>query len=178
MGTTLEQRIAAALSGDIKAALAELLGETEAAIDDADTAAEEARTKALDPLASPDVAKARSAMENAAFIRDRLRNVLPKLQAQFKKVCSQEAYDRWTVDYENVKLSRDAAAEQLKALYPQFVAKITDLLLRIEEIGREVRRVNISKPFDAEAAHGDGRWLREVELEARDMADSEHCCRS
>ena len=35
------------------------------------------REKALDPLASPDITKARAAMEDAAFTRDRLRTVLP-----------------------------------------------------------------------------------------------------
>jgi hypothetical protein len=52
----------------------------------ADTAAEAERIKAHDPIASPDPAKARAAMEDAAFTRDRLRTVLPRLHARLKEV--------------------------------------------------------------------------------------------
>jgi hypothetical protein len=47
------------------------------------------------------------------------------------------------------------------------VTKLVDLLLRIEEVDREVRRINSAKPFDAKEANGDGRWLLETELAAR-----------
>ena len=77
---SLEHRIASALaSEDIKAvALADLIEETQTAIDAADKAAEAERTKALDPTLSPDPKAARAAMEDAAFTHDRLRPVLPR----------------------------------------------------------------------------------------------------
>jgi hypothetical protein len=47
------------------------------------------------------------------------------------------------------------------------VVKVTDLLLQIEQIDAEVRRLANAKPYDADAANGDGRHLRPVEAEAR-----------
>jgi Arm DNA-binding domain len=84
---SLEQRLTSALSGDILSSdLAGLIVETEAATNAAQVAAEAEPIKALDPVASPDAAKARAAMEDAAFTRDRLRTVLPRLRARLKEV--------------------------------------------------------------------------------------------
>jgi hypothetical protein len=47
-----------------------LIQEVKAAITAADGTAEAQRVKALDPVASPDPARARAAMEDAAFTRD------------------------------------------------------------------------------------------------------------
>jgi hypothetical protein len=169
--TTLEQKIASALADDsiTSTALAELITEVEIAIVAADKVAEEEREKALDPLASPDAKKARAAMEDAEFRRDRLRTVLPRLQQRFSVVEAHERYERWLKDYERVKDKRDAAAEELKVIYPEFEAKLVGLLLRIEEVDREAKRVNSEKPFDAKEANGDGRWLLETELVARGL---------
>jgi hypothetical protein len=171
MSATLEQRIAAALAdNDIdSSALATLIAETEAASVDADTAAITARELSLDPVVSPDPTKARAAMESAAFTRDRLRTVLPRLQQHFKEMCSQEEYTRWVAGYEQTKAKRDAAAEELRTIYPEIITRLTDLLLRIETIDREVERVRSAKPFDAKEANGDGRWLVETELAARGL---------
>jgi hypothetical protein len=168
---TLEQRIAAALAdNDIDSSvLAMLIAETEAATADADKAAIQAREQALDPITSPDPTKARAAMEAAAFTRDRLRTVLPRLQQHFKEVSSQEEYTRWVAGYEAIKIKRDAAAAELRTIYPEFASKLVDLLLRIEVVDREVERVRSAKPFDAKEANGDGRWLLETELTARGL---------
>jgi hypothetical protein len=171
MSATLEQRIAAALADNKidSSALATLIAETEAATADADKAAIQAREQALDPIASPDPTKARAAMEQASFTRDRLRNVLPRLQQHFKEVSSQEEYTRWVAGYEQIKIKRDAAAAELRTIYPEFASKLVDLLLRIEVVDREVVRVRSAKPFDAKEANGDGRWLVETELAARGL---------
>ncbi len=171
MSATLEQRIAAALAdNDIASSdLAALIMETEAAVTDADQEAITAREQALDPIASPDPTKARAAMESAAFTRDRLRTVLPRLQQHFNDVLSQEEYAAWVMQYEAIKIKRDAAAAELRTLYPEFASKLVDLLLRIEVVDREVERVRSAKPFDAKEANGDGRWLLETELTARGL---------
>ena len=171
MSATLEQRIAAALADNNidSSALATLIAETEAATADADKAAIQAREQALDPITSPDPTKARAAMEAAAFTRDRLRTVLPRLQQHFKEVSSQEEYTRWVAGYEAIKIKRDAAAAELRTIYPEFASKLVDLLLRIEVVDREVERVRSAKPFDAKKANGDGRWLLETELTARGL---------
>jgi hypothetical protein len=169
--TTLEQKIASALADDsiTSTALAELINEVEIAIVVADKAAEEEREKALDPLASPDAAKARAALADAEFCRDRLRTVLPRLQQRFSEARSEEEYARWVVDYEEVKTKRDALVEELREIYPAIEENLTDLLLRIETCDREAKRVNSAKPFDAKEANGDGRWLLETELVARGL---------
>jgi hypothetical protein len=169
--TTLEQRIAVALSdSDIASSdLAALITEVEAAVTAADEAAIKSREQALDPIASPDPTKARAAMEAAAFTRDRLRTVLPRLQHRLKEVYSQEEYAHWLAQYEAIKIKRDAAAAELRTLYPEFASKLVDLLLRIEVVDREVARVRSAKPFDAKEANGDGRWPVETELTARGL---------
>jgi hypothetical protein len=171
MNTTLEQRIAVALSdSDIASSdLAALITEVEAAVAAADDAAITAREQALDPIVMPDPAKARAAMEAAAFNRDRLRTVLPRLQQHFREVCSREEYAHWVAQYEAIKIKRDAAAAELRTIYPEFATKLTDLLLRIEVVDREVVRVRSAKPFDAKESNGDGRWLLETELTARGL---------
>jgi hypothetical protein len=101
--STLERRIAAALTSDIPSAdIAALVAETEAAISQVEAAAEAEREMALDPLASPDAAKARTAMEDAAFTRDRLRTVLPRLQERLQQVQAAEYAARWEADFEEV----------------------------------------------------------------------------
>jgi hypothetical protein len=168
---TLEQKIASALADDsiTSTVLAELITEVEIGIVAADKAAEEEREKALDPIASPDAVKARTALADAEFRRDRLRNVLPRLQQRFSEVEAHERYERWVVDYEQVKAEHDGLVQELRETYPAIEEKLTELLLRIETGDREAKRVNSEKPFDAKEANGDGRWLLETELVARGL---------
>jgi hypothetical protein len=94
--------------------------------------------------------------------------VLPRLQETFSKVAAEEAYNDWVISaYEPVKAERDAAAAELRALYAPLVTRLADLLGRIEAIDAEVKRVNNSKPTNADAANGDGRFLYGVETHAR-----------
>ena len=118
MNITLEERIATALSSDIASdVVAILIAEVETAIVAADKAAEMEREKALDPLASPDAAKARVSMEDAAFTRDRLRNVLPRLQARLTELQAAEYAAWWEVDFTQVEARRDEWARKY-AQYP------------------------------------------------------------
>jgi hypothetical protein len=160
--TTLEERIATALSEDIASADVEaLITETAAAIGAADAAAEEERTKALDPIASPDATKARATMEDAAFTRERLRTVLPRLQTRLKQVDAAEYLARWEPDYEQVKAVRDALAAEMREVYPAAVAQLADLFRRMAECDSECSRI------DGLAPDGEHRRLLGVELTAR-----------
>ena len=163
--STLESRIATALTAtDIKSSnLATLIAETEAAITTADKTAEEERTKALDPIASPDATKAREAMQAAEFSRDRLRTVLPRLQAKHKEVNEQEHAVAWTADYAAVKARRDAAAQMLRERYPAIVDELVTLMTNIASTDKEVERVNAAAPY------GDHPRLRGTELTARGL---------
>src|SRR5262245_51539796 len=163
---TLEQRIAAALSdSDITAAaLGKLIVETEAAITAADKDAEQARVRALDPALSPDPKVARAEMEDAAFTRDRLRTVLPRLEQRHAKVQRAEEKARWVADYDAVSARVEALAEELRDTYPPFAAKMTDILTRARALDAEVRRVRDGKPSLECGEPDDGRRLYEVEL--------------
>ena len=66
-----------------------------------------------------------------------------------------------------VKAKRDASAEELKALYPEVVAKLTDLLTRLRAIDAEVHRVNNSKPVAAGVPWDGNMPLELTECEAR-----------
>jgi hypothetical protein len=159
---TLEQRITNAFSERIPLSeIAKLIAETEEAITAAEAAAEDARVKALDPIASPDSVKARAAMEDAAFTRDRLRTVLPKLHKLLKQVEHEEYVAQWEPDYETVKAVRDQLAVEMRKVYPDAVAQLADLFQRMAECDRECSRINGSAPS------GDRRRLRGVELTAR-----------
>ena len=115
MSDTLEQRIATAFAAtDITSDdIAGLVIEVDGAILAADKAAEAEREKALDPIASPDATKARDAMLSGEFARDRLRTVLPRLQARYEEVTAAEYQVRWQADYEAVKAQHDALTKDM-----------------------------------------------------------------
>ena len=161
MSATLEQRIATVLSAqDVTSdVVALLITEVETAIVAADKAAEAEREKALDLLASPDAAKARASMEDAAFTRDRLRTVLPQL----KEVRAQGYLKQWRADYEALRVDRDALAAELRDIYPVFATKIPDLFTRIAANNAARSRLHQARPAGC-ALH-----LAEAELVARDI---------
>jgi hypothetical protein len=160
--STLEERIAAALTNNITSSdLASLIAETEESISLADTTAEAERVKALDPIASPDPVKARAAMENAAFTRERLRTVLPRLQRRIKQVEAAEYAAKWEPDFKRVEAQRDALAAEMREAYPAAVAQLADIFQRAADCDRECSRINGSAP------DGEHRRLRRVELAAR-----------
>ena len=135
--------------------------EVETAIVAADKAAEMEREKALDPLASPDAAKARASMEDAGFIRDRLRNVLPRLQGRLTELQAAEYAARWQADFDQVEGRCNQSAKEYAATYPRLAAQLVDLFRRAEAVDKEVSRVNGSAPA------GEHRRLRQTELVAR-----------
>jgi hypothetical protein len=164
MNTTLEQRIATVLSSDTTSdVVAILITEVETAIVAADNAAEAEREKALDPIASPDAAKAHEAMQMVEFSRDRLRTALPRLQARLEQLQAEEYLTQWRSDYEKLKVKRDGLAEELRAIYPVFETKITDLLTRIAANDAELSRLHQARPGGV-ALH-----LLGAELVARDL---------
>jgi hypothetical protein len=162
---TLEQEIVAALAdADINSSdLSALIERTEAAISEADQTAETARSKALDPALSPDPKTARAAMEDAAFTRDRLKTLLPRLQARYQEVQAQECLTQWRSDYEKLKVERDGLAEELRTIYPEFEAKIPDLFTRIAANDAELSCLHQARPG------GVGLHLLGAELVARDL---------
>jgi predicted transcriptional regulator len=162
---TLEQEIVAALAGaDVNSSdLSALIERTEAAIPETDQAAETARSMALDPALSPDPKTARAAMEDAAFTRDRLKTLLPRLQARYQEVQAQEYLAEWRGDYEKLEVRRDELAEELRTIYPELETKITDLFTRIAANDAELSGLHQARPAGV-ALH-----LLGAELVARDL---------
>jgi hypothetical protein len=142
--STLEKRIASALVDNITSTvLSALIAETEAAITQA---AEAERAKALDPIVSPDPVKAYAAMDDAAFTRERLRNVLTRLQARYQEIAALEYLTKWKADYEVLKVERDALAAELSELYPTFASRVADLLTRIAANDVELSHLHRARP--------------------------------
>ena len=136
-----------------------LVDETEITIT---TAAEAERAKALDPIASPDAAKAHIAMTDAAFMCERLRTVLPRLQQRHREVAAQEYCIRWHADCDAVEIEQDGLAGELRERYPQ-VVQLADLFCRIALNDQEVRRIAAAAPA------GEPRRLLGAELVARGL---------
>jgi hypothetical protein len=161
----LEQEIVAALAdANISSNdLSSLIERTEAAIAQADAAAIAERTKALDPVLSPDAKAAREAMAAAEFNRDRLHTLLPRLQERLQQIQAAEYAARWEADFEQVEARRNELVQEYAATYPRLVAQLVDLFERIEAVDKEASRINGSAPS---CEH---RRLLGVELSARGL---------
>ena len=128
-------------------------------------AADEQRTKALDPVLSPDAAAAREAMQAAEFTRERLRTVLPRLQKRLREVQEDEVLEQWLPRRNDAAERRDELAEKLREIYVPFVRTILPLMFEIEEVDREIRLVNNAAP--QKAINTGGYLLDSVEHAAR-----------
>jgi hypothetical protein len=141
--TTLEQRIAIARQLDAaitSAHVAALIEETEAAIAKADQEGTVEQTLSLDPKA------ARQAIADATFAANRLRTLLSKLQARYQQLRNEEETTAWLADLEALKPERDALAEELREVYPDAVAKIVDLFVRITANDKALSEVLQARP--------------------------------
>ena len=148
---TLEARISDALAkNSTSATLGELIAEVYAAIDQHELD----HKNAMDPAKMPDSDKAWRSCETSAFTATRLRAQLPRLQQKYHQVIASEAYAQWLPRYQEVKAAEEALQRELSEVYPEVVAKLVNLLERIEQQNAEAREINGSKPV---AAQGDGR---------------------
>jgi len=164
MRGNLESRIVAALRGALSAAkLAALTDETEVAIRQAEANAEAQRQRSLDPLSSPDPRQARAAMEDAAFRSERLRSLLPRLQARYEQVAAAEEREQWKRRYETLKVRRDALSAELVRVYPELADRLADLFGRLAAMDVEISNLHHSRPA------GVPLHLAKVELEARGL---------
>jgi hypothetical protein len=112
---------------------------------------------------SPDARAAREAMQAAEFSRDRLRTVLPRLQARHLETVAAEYLTLWRADYEVLKVKRDALAAELGEVYPKVVNQLVDLLTRIRANDAELSRLHQARPSGA------GLHLAGAELVARGL---------
>ena len=164
MTRNLETRIVGALRGGLTAAkLAALTDETEDAIRQAEANAEAQRQRSFDPLTSPDPRQAREAMEDAAFRSERLRSLLPRLQARYEQVAAAEEREQWKRRYETLKVRRDALSAELVRVYPELADRLADLFGRLAAMDVDISNLHQSRPA------GVPLHLANVELEARGL---------
>jgi hypothetical protein len=159
----LEQRCVAALTGSDKITSDEidgLMAELDQAIVTAKETAEAERQRALDPVRSPDAAKARAIMDVAIFAVERLRTLVGKLKAYLPKVIHHEEVERWRPQFAAAKQERDKLAAELRECYVPFAERLRPLLMRIVEVNRECSMVNHAAPASADM------WLASVEEHA------------
>jgi hypothetical protein len=118
---TLEERIDVALQPDAavtSADFAALIEETETDIAEAEKERAVDQTESLNPRA------ARQAIMDATLAANRLRPLLPKLQAPTSRCASKSKQQldwlnkkpAWLADYDVLKRERDALAEELREL--------------------------------------------------------------
>ena len=160
---SLEQRIAAALNDGSADELGNLISETGLAITTADQAAQEARDKALDPALSPDPQAARAAMEDAQFVADRLRTLLPRLQESHKQCLAQETLARWRARAAELETDCGALAQVFASVYPRIIAELVPMLAQMQALENEIKTFNNTAPSGVPHLEG-------PELAARGLA--------
>ena len=142
--SSLDERIAQAFTGGVTStAIAELIGEAQAASVSTADATEQSRARALDPAISmTEVAKARRLMEDASFRRERLQEALRRLEGRLREVKEQEEQQRRQTRYDEVVRNRDALADELRREYPIIAAQLSELVARVDKSDGEIDWVN------------------------------------
>jgi hypothetical protein len=147
---SLERRIVAAL-GNANASgaeLSELVAEIEQAVAAADQTVASEREQAADLVSTPSAEAAQQAMsraEVAAFTRDRLRGVLPKLRERYTAALVIERRDRWTNDCKKVEAEQEALRQEYKGIdqaYRSAKSERDKLIRRMEDCDLDCERVN------------------------------------
>jgi hypothetical protein len=142
-GGETDARIAAAFT---EAATSDDVGrvlvEVEAAANAAGTAADEARTRALDPLvARDDVTLARREMDDASFTRDRLTEAARRLGERLNELRALEKARAQRAEHERVSAERNRLAVELERV-AKSIAEIAGLVAQIDACDREIRKLN------------------------------------
>jgi hypothetical protein len=83
-------------------------------------------TRASRDIACTDYTVAHAGAVAAELVIDRLRGVIPALQAKLHQASAQEYRERWLADYHRVEAQREAAAKSFKR-YPDLVAELIDI---------------------------------------------------
>ena len=156
MDNSLERGIATALAATEVSStdLSRILVEAEAAIAAADETAELERVKALDPMLSPDAKVARQVMEDALFMRDRLKTLLPRLQTKHKEVADAEALAAWMAEANELEERRFALGAEFRKVFSQLIDDIVDRLWAMRDLDQEILALNNRRPIEVANAAG------------------------
>jgi hypothetical protein len=90
-------------------------------------------------------------------------SLLSQLESRHRELAAAERAASWEADYESVKAERDRLAVELATTYPQVVATLLDLLVRIAECEKECSRIAGTAPA------GETRRLLGPELHAKGL---------
>jgi hypothetical protein len=140
---SLDTRIARAFNGAGSSEIAATLEQATAAIATATADADQARKRALDPLVTAgELAAARTAMDDARFLHERLTAAVSRLRQRLAEVQASEDQARRLARYHDLERGRDQLAAELRALYPALAAKLTELLTRIAANDQAIAHLN------------------------------------
>ena len=145
---TLEQKIAAALTAaDVSSTyLSQLIAETEVGITTADATAEQERERALDPVKSPDPKQARQAMQDAEFVRDRLKTLLPRLETRYREIAEAEALAVWRAKADELEPRGVALLDGFAEFYPEMAKRLASHLDDMRAFDKQVDDLNRRRP--------------------------------
>jgi hypothetical protein len=164
---TLDEKIAKALSlpsaTTSSAPLLALVVEVTSAIEVLDGEARAARLYAADPTNVDGIAM-RSKAEDAEFRVMRYRNGLAGLQKLLDAAVAAEQSVAWNTDADRMQAERDHLAAEFRMRYPAIVDELISLFTAIGACDQAIDRLHAAAP-----ATDNGRRLRKVEAEARDI---------
>jgi len=165
MTAELEKQVVAALADDTlsAASLGELVATLEVAITEAERTATGAYTAFLDPIMTPSATEGRAACERTRFAADRLKTLLPKLQAKYRAVEAGEDRQEWQIDFTALAEERNSLAKELKSTYPAAVAALVNLFARVADLDHRIGQLHGSRPSGAK------RFLLGAESTARGL---------
>jgi hypothetical protein len=145
---TLDDRIVAALTGDISIAeISALIADTRTASLVASERAERLRQKRNDPTLRADAAmQARADADKAMFIDERLASALVQLKRRKDELSANEEAKLQRAAFAAARAQRDAMAAELKSKYPKLCAEIVDLLSRLQDCDMAVDAANAVRP--------------------------------
>jgi hypothetical protein len=144
----LEKRVASALSESITSdACRQLLVDATNAMDIAEKDVVRVTKQALDPLEVADPNRARAMLESATFSRDRLKSLLPRLQARLVEIEAAEYLKQWEASFREVEKERDAVAEEFRQTYPRIVVELVELLAVMKATDERCSQVNGQAPI-------------------------------
>jgi hypothetical protein len=91
-------------------------------------------------------------MQNTALRRDRLKSLLPRLQARWAEVNTAEQHSAWATRYDAARPVTDALAAELRETYPAVAARLIDLLARSQAADAAMRAACDARPMNYHGA--------------------------
>jgi hypothetical protein len=162
---TLERRAIDALTDDAVSsdALADLLSELDAAIQDAEATAKLEAERALDPALTDDPNQADQAAKDALIRVGRLRTILPRTLEKRASRQAAEQLQAWYSDYLDFEAEQAALAEEFAQTYQRCLTELVDCFARMANLDVELSRLHMARPA------GVKEHLVGVELKARGL---------